>query len=256
MVLVAASLTSLVARAPAAGQAASPDETAVPVPSGWAITIAPYLWATGLAGDVGGSGTVVPIDQSFGDILTDLDFGFLGVTEVRYDRFAIFSDFIYGKLASTEASPFPAFVNRIATTSTTVIWTAAAEYRFVDSPRAHFDFLAGFRLFSLANELSFRGGSLSGLGGDQTVSWADPIFGIKGGIDVSARLYLTGWAMIGGFGVSSDGVWDVMGGAGYRFNDAISSVLGYRAAGVDFENDDLTYDTVLRGLFAGIVLQY
>jgi hypothetical protein len=237
---------------------ASEDQTVVPVPvpGGWAITIAPYLWATGLAGHVGGGGTSIRVDESFGDIVADLDFGFLGVTEIRYNRFAVFSDFIYGKLSSTETSPFPQFVDTIAVRSSTVIWTGAAEYRFVDAPRGYLDILAGFRLFSLTNELSLGGGSLDGVAGDQTVTWADPIVGIKGGLDVTARLYLTGWAMVGGFGVSSDSVWDVMGGLGYRFDKAISSVLGYRAAGVDYQGDDFSYDTVMQGLFLGIVLQY
>ncbi len=234
----------------------SQNEAVAPLPGGWAITIAPYLWATGLAGSAGSNGTAVRIDESFGDILADLDFGFLGATEIRYNRFAIFSDFIYGELSSTEKSPFPGFVDEIAVTSATVIWTGAAEYRFVDTPRGHLDALAGFRLVSLANQLTLRGGSLGGLEGEQTVSWIDPVVGIKGSMDVSDRLYLTGWAVIGGFGVSSDSVWDVMGGLGYRFDDHVSSVAGYRAAGVDHDSEDFTYDTVMKGFFAGIVLQY
>jgi hypothetical protein len=236
---------------------ASPAEgPAVTVPGGWSIIVAPYLWAAGLNGTVGVGGRTAAIDQSFGDILSDLDIGFMGVTEVRYDRFAIFSDFTYGKLSSTDRTPFGVLANKIDTTSTSLMWTGAVEYRLFDRPGANLDIMAGFRLFSIGNALAFKGGPLDGFDADQTETWADPIVGLKGSVDLSARLYLTGWAMIGGFGVSSDSVWDVMGGAGYRFNDTISAVLGYRAAGVDYEDDGFTYDTVQQGPFSGVVFRF
>lgn len=232
------------------------QELRVAVPGGWSIIVAPYLWAAGLSGDVGVGGRTANIDQSFGDILSYLDIGFMGVTEVRYDRFGVFSDLTYAKLSSTDKTPFQVLANKIHTTSTSLMWTGAAEYRFVDAPGAHLDFLAGFRLFSVGSTLEFKGGPLDGFDADQTETWADPIVGLKGSVDLSRRLYLTGWAMIGGFGVSSDSVWDVMGGAGYRFNDTISAVLGYRAAGVDYENDGFTYDAVQQGPFSGVVFRF
>ena len=75
---------------------------AIGVPGGWQVVVAPYLWAAGLSGDVGVGGRTAQIDQSFGDILSDLDIGFMGVTEVRYDRFGVFSDLTYAKLSATD----------------------------------------------------------------------------------------------------------------------------------------------------------
>ncbi|MCB1502721.1 MAG: hypothetical protein KDK07_23585 [Bauldia sp.] len=259
LALVAAATIGLAvagARAADRGRSIPEGPPAGSIPGGWTVVIAPYVWATGLAGDVGADGTIVHVDQSFGDIVADLDFGFLGMTEVRHDRFAVFSDFVYGKLSTTEDSPFPAYVDSVATKTTTVMWTGAATYRLVDAARASLDVAAGFRLVSLANQLDLKGGSLDGRGGEQSVSWTDPIVGVMGDIDLSRRLYLTGWAMVGGFGVSSDSLWDVMGAAGYRFDDTVSMMLGYRAAAVDFENDSLTYDVSMRGLIAGVVLRY
>lgn len=233
-----------------------PSTAAEVVPGGWTIIVAPYLWAAGLEGDVGVGGRTAHIDESFGDIIADFDIGFMGVTEVRYNRFAVFSDLTYARLSSTDRTPFGILANKISTTSTSLMWTAAAEYRLVDTPRSNLDFLAGFRLFSIGNELAFKGGPLGGVSADKTETWADPIVGLKGNVDLTVRLYLTAWAMIGGFGVSSDSVWDVMGGAGYRFNEKISTVLGYRAAGVEYEKDGFTYDTVQHGLFTGIVFRF
>ena len=50
--------------------------------------------------------------------------------------------------------------------------------------------------------------------------------------------------MAGGFGASSDFMWDLYAGIGYDFNDRFSAVLGYRGTGVDYENDGFLYDVV------------
>lgn len=43
--------------------------------------------------------------------------------------------------------------------------------------------------------------------------------------------------------------WDVAGAIGHRFNDRVSSVIGYRALGVDYSNDDGFLDVVQEGRF-------
>ena len=86
-------------------------------------------------------------------------------------------------------------------------------------PDASLDVLAGFRLYSLKNELGFSGPELLGgtsVSDEQT--WADPIFGLKGHYSITPQLYLTAWGLLGG-GASAEVTWDVMGGAGYSFTD-------------------------------------
>ena len=89
----------------------------------------------------------------------------------------------------------------------------------------------------------------------QTETWADPIGGLKARVSITPQLYLTSWGLIGG-GVSADLVWDVMGAVGYQFTDSFSAVVGYRAAGVDYENDGFVYDTVQQGPIIGAVFRF
>ena len=89
----------------------------------------------------------------------------------------------------------------------------------------------------------------------QQETWADPVVGLKGRVSINPQFYLTSWALIGG-GASSDIVWDLMGGAGYQFTDSFSAVVGYRAAGVDYENDGFVYDTVQHGPILGAVFHF
>ena len=62
--------------------------------------------------------------------------------------------------------------------------------------------------------------------------------------------------MIGGFGVSSDFTWDVMGGLGYEVSDSISLVAGYRGLGVDYKHDGFVFDVVQDGPILGAVFRF
>ena len=225
-------------------------------PSGWTFTVAPYAWLAGLEGDVGAGGRTTHVDESIGDILSNLDIGFMGVAEARYERFGVFTDLVYARLSDSGDTPFGILAKSVDFTTQTLMWTAAGEYRLLDQPDASVDAFAGFRLFSIKNELDFNPpGLLGGLRAVAQETWADPVVGLKGRISITPQLYLTSWGLIGG-GASSDIVWDVMGAAGYQFTDSFSAVIGYRAAGVDYENDGFVYDVIQHGPILGVVFRF
>ena len=184
--LMAAGLCSLFGSVGAAGAADAIVPGAKPVeyttPSGWTFTIAPYGWLAGIEGDVGCSaGRTAHVDESFGDILDNLDIGFMGVAEARYERFGVFTDLVYVRLSDSGDTPFGILASSVDFTTKSLMWTAAGEYRLLDQPDASVDAFAGFRLFSIENELDFNPpGLLGGLELSQTETWADPIVGLKG----------------------------------------------------------------------------
>lgn len=84
-------------------------------------------------------------------------------------------------------------------------------------------------------------------------TWVDPLVGAKFRADLGSDFYVSGWGPIGGFGVSSDFMWDVMGGIGYQVTGSFSMFGGYRAVGVDYSSDGFVYDMVQHGpMFAGV----
>jgi hypothetical protein len=246
-----------------AGLAAAADQiypgaetVAVEDPSGWTFTVAPYGWLAGIEGDVGAGGSTTHVDASIGDILSNFDIAVMGVAEARYERFGLFTDLMYVKLSTSGDTPLGILASSVDFTTQSLTWTAAAEYRLLDQPDASVDAFAGFRLFSLKNELDFNPpGLIGGLALSQTETWADPVVGLKGRVSINPQLYLTSWALIGG-GASSELLWDVMGGAGYQFTDSFSAVVGYRAMGVDYENGGFVYDTVQQGPILGAVFRF
>jgi hypothetical protein len=82
------------------------------------------------------------------------------------------------------------------------------------------------------------------------------MIGAKGRFNITPKVFMNGWAMAGGFGAASDFAWDLMGGVGYQFNNTFSTVLGYRALGVDYENDGFKYDVIQHGPIAGLVIRF
>ena len=127
------------------------------------------------------AGRTTHVDESFGDILDNLDIAVMGVAEARYERFGVFTDLVYVRLSDSGDTPFGILASSVDFTTQSLMWTAAGEYRLLDQPDASVDAFAGFRLFSVKNELDFNPpGLLGGLELSQTETWADPIVGLKG----------------------------------------------------------------------------
>jgi hypothetical protein len=223
----------------------------------WSFSIAPYVWAAGISGDVAAFGLpTVDIDASFSDIFDNLDFAAMLVSELRYGRFGIFTDLAYVKLSGATGTPFGVLADRVGLDAETLAFTAAGEYRVLETPGGSLDLMAGARVWSVDTTVSVSGGLLGSRERSDGDTWVDPLIGAKGRFDLTERFYLTGWAMAGGFGASSDFMWDLWGGAGYQFNNRFSAVLGYRGMGVDYENDGFVFDVIQHGPVIGGVVRF
>src|SRR5262245_32231573 len=87
-----------------AAQAQAADLAPIEEPEEWTFAVAPYLWAAGLKGDVGLFGQEpVDIDMSFSDVLNNLKFGGMVVSELNNGTFGVFSDLIYVKTEANES---------------------------------------------------------------------------------------------------------------------------------------------------------
>lgn len=237
--------------APALSPEAKPAETQ----SGWTFTVAPYFWGAGMSGDVAVFGLPqAHIDASFSDILSNLDFAAMAIGEASYGRYSVFSDIIYTKLSNDATTPFGVVADNVEVTSKTFIGLLGAGYTVIDGPDGHLDVVGAVRLWSADTEISFNGGLLGGVQRDDKATWVDALAGVKGNYFFTPNVYLTGWAMAGGGGADLD--WDVMAGLGYKFNDKVSAIAGYRALGVDYSNDSFVFDVVQQGPILGVAIHF
>jgi hypothetical protein len=246
--LVTLALSSLTGLANAADFApAPPDE------SDWVFTAAPYAWLAGINGSVGAFGQdPVDIDLSFSDVLKNFDVGLMGAGEARNGRFSIASDFMWVKLSGDRDLPPVLGGGNVELTAETLTVTGLGGYSLIYGDGGNLDVVAGARLWSVSNALDF-----SVLGSfDDSATWVDPVVGLKGRANISPNFFVTGWALAGGFGVSSDLMWDAMGSVGYEFNDTFSMTAGYRALSVDYHNNGFVYDVVQSGPILGAVFKF
>ena len=68
----------------------------------WKHELAPYLWGSAMEGTTGIGGVTADVDASFGDILDNLEMGFMGMYRGTRDRFSIDVDTIFMALGATE----------------------------------------------------------------------------------------------------------------------------------------------------------
>jgi hypothetical protein len=65
---------------------------------------------------------------------------------------------------------------------------------------------------------------------------------------------MTGWGLVGAGGADID--WDVALALGYKFNETVSAVAGYRALGVNYSNDGFVFDAVQQGPIVGLAIHF
>jgi Protein of unknown function, DUF481 len=233
----------------------TPDLKPVAAGQGWTFAIAPYFWAAGMSGNIAQFGSpTIDVDTSFSDILKNLDFAAMAIAEARYDRYSIFSDVMYVKLSAGSATPRGILADSVDVTSQTFSGLIGAGYSVLKSDAGQLDIVGGMRVWSVDTDIGFQGGILDGQSASDSATWVDGLVGVRGNYSLTPNVYLTGWGMVGAGGADVD--WDVAAALGYKFNDRFSAVAGYRALGVNYNNDGFIFDVVQQGPILGLVMHF
>ncbi len=234
-----------------------------PEPGGWSFTIAPYFWAAGLDGEVGVGNQQADVDVSFSDILKDLKFGGMLLSEARKDRFGAFFAPLYVRIGEdAQSGPFDVDV-----TSDVAVVGGGVFYRMAEwnlgqlgegrSRKAWIEPLAGARWTYLRLEID--GSGLLDRQADRNENWIDPFVGVQVGVDLAEHWVLAAEGDIGGFGVGSDFAWNALGLIAYRttlLGIDTRFGAGYRALSWDYDDDDFKWDVVMHGPFIGSAFRF
>lgn len=221
----------------------------------WTFTVAPYFWGAGISGDTAQFGVPeVHIDADFGDLLKNLDFAFMAAGEARYDRFSIFGDVIYTKLGADGDTRNGILADSIDVTSKMFSGLLGVGYSVLEDQTGNLDIVGGIKVWSVDTDISFNGGVFGGREASDSATWVDGVVGVRGNYFFTPEIYLTGWGLVGAGGADID--WDVALGLGYKFNDTISAVAGYRALGVNYDSDGFVFDVVQQGPIFGVAIRF
>ena len=208
------------------------------LPDHWQFSAALYVWLPDIGGHTtfpsdGGGGNTINVDIS--TIFDHLEMTGMGSFEMQKGRWGAFTDLVYLDVRGSKSrtrdleiggNPLPASVSADTDIGLqTVLWTVAGTYHVVASPEASLAVLAGARLASIDEKLTweFSGdfGSLTPppLNGNQGASvdqW-DAIAGLKGQFRLGAdHRWVVPYYLDVGTG-DSDLTWQAMVGLGYSF---------------------------------------
>ncbi len=186
----------------------------------WEFSLAPYIWAVGIDGDMVIKGVPLSVDVDFDELFDEIDFAMELHFEARKGDWVFIVDPTIIRI-EIEAQSGP------VTVDTEMDYDLAdflVGYRL--SPR--WELLGGVRYWSL--DVSVDPGPLPGF--DQGESWVDLIVGGRYNWPLSEKWAFLGRADVGGS--DSDSTWMVSGIFARKWKNT-DLLLGYRHLDVDYE---------------------
>ncbi|MEQ9813024.1 MAG: outer membrane beta-barrel protein [Azospirillaceae bacterium] len=219
---------------------------------GWAAQITPYVWATAVGGTIRpfAGAPAVDIDESFSEILENLDAAFFIAGFARYDRFVFQGDFSYA--ASSRDGVIPPGIPAEGELTQTSL-TFAAGYRVAAEETATLDLLAGARAWDIEGSVAVP---LAGLAVSAEESFVDPILAARANITLAPDWSLLAYADFGGFGAGSDFTFQIVATVNYALTDSLFLSAGYRYLAVDYDDGGTRLDVSLSGPLIGATWRF
>ncbi len=218
----------------------------------WRGQITPYVWGTGLGGDItpfAGAPTI-SFDKSFSDLMEDLDGAFFLSGFARRDRLVLMGDFSWS--SSSKSGRLPPGVpaeGKVSQSSLTML----AGYRAVADERLTLDLLAGARAWDIKGSVSAAGGALKSSPSER---FADPILALRANVRLAPRWSALVYLDFGGFGVGSEQTDQIVATANYRVNEGLYASVGYRYLSVDYRNGGTRLDVTMSGPLVGLTWRF
>jgi len=230
--------------------------------SGWQFAGAVYLWGAGIDGRTQ-SGADVTV--SFGDLVDNLEMGFMGALAARKGKWSVFTDVIYldvgaDKSIDVSVPVGPGFID--VTTAANLdlkglVLQFAGGYNLLMKGESRLDLVAGTRYLDLDMDLFLSlealGPGLSRTLAESGSVW-DGIVGVKGNIALGDRWYLPYYFDIGTG--ESEFTWQALGGVSFRAANWVDLALVYRQIDWDFGSDSLIDDLSFSGPALGAIFRF
>ncbi len=239
-----------------------------PASKEWWVLLATDGWVTAVGGNIGVRGINSSADTTMADTLKKLRLAYMGYAEVGYRRWSLGVDVIYGKLVGDQDFDAGPIEGNLRLEQQQAFITTRLQYRLVENEKVSLDLFGGFRWSYLSfktdirSSVSFDRPALRRFNRDRTrhaslsEDWFDPIFGMRTVVRLDRHWFLQGAGDIGGFGVSSRLTWHLLAGVGYEFSNGVTTLLGYRAMGVDYESEQFRVDIISHGPVVGLGVKF
>ncbi len=227
----------------------SPCAQAQAAPDGqWHFLVQPYALFPNMRGDTGVADLpTVPVDEDPSDIFENLQMGAMFYAEARNDHWTFSTDLLYMNLGADIEDEDGLIVTEGDVDLTQTGWEVAVMRRLTPS----FELGIGATYNQIDVDLDFTITTPLGsndFSGGLEENWIDPtiVFRATRPLDDAGKWFFQTRGNIGGFGVGSDLMWQLMVDVGYRPSEKWFFAFGYRVIDIDYENgsglDRFVYD--------------
>ena len=209
----------------------------------WHFTIAPYMWLMGVRGDVSvASLPRIPIEATFSDMISDVDFGLQGHIEGRKDRVGFGADVFYVDLGipvdagAPEIGGLDLEVDARQLIAEGFFFFRAATWGRSDNP-GFLDVLAGVRYSDARNRLTATSDAGEDYDGEfQDLGWVDAVVGAKLLAPIGSRLALLGRGDVASLG--SKLTWNLEGDLAFRASAHWAVGMGWRHMDIEYDEGE------------------
>lgn len=219
--------------------------------SPWRFQVTPYVWLTGLRGELQLSPRLpqVHVSQSFSDVLSDLKAAAFLSGTARRGHYVLQADASYASVASHAQLPLGLQARAKVQQSSL---TLTGGYQWQPTPQDSIDTMVGVRGWHLRSSLQVA----PLLSERLRKSFVDPIVALRWRHQWSDRWSSLLYADAGGMGVGSESTWQVLGTINYQLRDAVYLSAGYRQLNVDYRSGNQRLDVRLGGPVLGATFQF
>ena len=217
----------------------------------WKWSLSPmYLWMASIDGDLTVRGIKVDVEESFSDVIENLDGALMFHFEGLYKQhWGFFADLMYIRLnPDDESTP----IGDISIDYEQTLAEMGGLYRYTTGDHS-VDGLGGLRYTSLKGELGLPGPFPDV---DQRKDWLDPFLGVRWIWQITDKWDLRLRGDIGGFGIGSDLTWNAVGLIAFKPWKHVGFGGGYRALYQDYStgsgSNRFSYDATIYGPILGL----
>ena len=219
----------------------------------WKHELAPYVWGAGMSGTTTLGPVTGDVDASFGDILDNLETGFMGLYRGTRDRWSVTVDGIYMGLGADGRGP-AGFVKADIDLDQSALEVDVG-YEVIE----RLTVFGGLRY----NDLSVKvdtSGPLGEQSRDMDQDWVDPVIGAHYAIPFADEWSLILRGDVGGFGVGSEFAWQALATMRWQVSERTGLLAAYRYIDMDYEDGNgsnyFNYDMSLSGPAVGVVFTF
>lgn len=212
----------------------------------WHYLVQPYALFPNMRGDTGiGEQLLISVDEDPSDIFEHLQMGAMLYVEARNDHWTFSSDVLYMDLGADFGNSDGLIDTEGDVDLSQIGWELAAMRRLTPN----FELGLGLTYNQIDVDL---GGTITTPMGSTSFSagleedWIDPTIVSRVTVPINDKWFFQARGNIGGFGVGSDLMWQLMADFGYRPSEKWFLAFGYRIIDIDFEDgsgpDRFVYD--------------